>query len=83
MTLKKMAMKNTVGKKRKCWLPAFSPFPTLFSTLSRRKITIFGMFNLSSANAFNLVTPKFLSLGKALNDQYTHFKPNTEMCLNQ
>ena len=20
------------GKRRKCWLPAFSPFPTMFST---------------------------------------------------
>ena len=24
-------IENTVGKKRKCWLPAFSPFPTMFS----------------------------------------------------
>ena len=22
---------NIVGKRRKCWLPAFSPFPTMFS----------------------------------------------------
>ena len=22
---------NTWGKRRKCWLPAFSPFPTVFS----------------------------------------------------
>ena len=23
-------VENIVGKKRKCWLPAFSPFPTVF-----------------------------------------------------
>ena len=25
------SVENTVGKRRKCWLPAFSPFPTVFS----------------------------------------------------
>ena len=39
-TLKMKAFENTVGKKRKCWLPAFSPFPTVFST-----IIISEMFN--------------------------------------
>ena len=24
-------VENIVGKRRKCWLPAFSPFPTVFS----------------------------------------------------
>ena len=24
-------VKNIVGKGEKCWLPAFSPFPTMFS----------------------------------------------------
>ena len=24
-------VENIVGKMRKCWLPAFSPFPTMFS----------------------------------------------------
>ena len=24
-------VENIVGKRRKCWLPAFSPFPTMFS----------------------------------------------------
>ena len=24
-------LENTVGKRRKCWFPAFSPFPTVFS----------------------------------------------------
>ena len=39
-------------------------FSTVFSTLSKREITILTMFNLSSANAFNLVTSKFLLFGK-------------------
>ena len=25
-------VESIVGKKRKCWLPAFSPFATMFST---------------------------------------------------
>ena len=37
------------GKRRKCWLPAFSPFPTMFSSMSKTFIT----FILSLANAFN------------------------------
>ena len=24
-------IENIVGKRRKCWVPAFSPFPTMFS----------------------------------------------------
>ena len=35
--------------------PAFSPIPTMFSNLSRRKLLILATFNLSSANVFNLV----------------------------
>ena len=30
MTLRKKPIENS-GKRRKCWLPAFSPFPTMFS----------------------------------------------------
>ena len=26
------AFRKYYGKRRKCWLPAFSPFPTMFST---------------------------------------------------
>ena len=26
-------VENRLGKRRKCWLPAFSPFPTLFSKI--------------------------------------------------
>ena len=33
-----------LGKRRKCWKPAFSPFPTVFSTLSKRDIIILALF---------------------------------------
>ena len=38
----------------------------MFSTLSQREIVILEMFNLSSANAFNLVMSKNLSFGNGL-----------------
>ena len=50
------------GKRIKCWYPAFSLFPTVFSTLSKKEILILATFILSSANAFDLVTSKLLSL---------------------
>ena len=28
------------GKRRKCWLPAFSPFPTVFSIKSKREFRV-------------------------------------------
>ena len=59
------------GKRRKCWKPAFSPFPTVFSTLEQSKIIILTMFNLSSANAFTMVTSKSLSFGKGLSHYQT------------
>ena len=51
------------GKRRKCWYTVFSPFATVFSTLSKREIVILAKFNLSSANAFNLALSKLLSFG--------------------
>ena len=42
----------------------FSLFPIVFSILSKREIIILAQFNLSSANAFNLVTSTILSSGK-------------------
>ena len=53
-------------KRRKCWQPASSPFPTVFSTLSKREIVILAKFTMSSASAFNLVTSRILSFGKEL-----------------
>ena len=38
----------------------------MFSTLSKTEIIIFVTFNLSSANAFNLVWSKILSCGNGL-----------------
>ena len=32
---RKEAFSKHCGKRRKCWSPAFSPFPTMFSTLSK------------------------------------------------
>ena len=54
------------GKRRKCWQPAFSPFPTAFSTPSKREIVHLATFNLLSANAFNLVTSEFFLYGRGL-----------------
>ena len=47
----------------------FFPFPTVLSTLSKREIIILQMFNLSSANALNLVTSKMLWFGKGLKNK--------------
>ena len=45
--------------------PAFSPFPTMFSTQSKPSIILLSTFILSSANAFNSEDSKFLSFGKS------------------
>ena len=52
----------TVGKEEN----AGSSFPTVFPSLLRIEIIIQATFNLSSANAFNLVTFEILSFGKEL-----------------
>ena len=51
------------GKRRKCW-PAFSPFPTMFSTLPKENFNFLFTFKLLSANALNLERCKILSFGK-------------------
>ena len=48
------------GKRRKCWWPAFSPFPTMFSPSPNKNLC------LSSANAVNLDLSKNLSFGNQL-----------------
>ena len=63
---KEEAFGKHCGKRRKCWQPAFSPFPTVFSNLSKREIIICTTSNLLSASAFNLDEPKILSFGKEL-----------------
>ena len=54
------------GKTRKWWLPAFSPFPIIISTLAKTNFNFSITFILSSPNGFNLDKFKNLSLGKEL-----------------
>ena len=69
-----MTLENTVGKGENANNQHFLLFP-VFSTLSRREIITLAMFNLTSANAFNLVTSKLLSFGKGLtHSQTTDFR---------
>ena len=64
--LKERAFWKHCGKRRKCWLPAFSSFPTMFS-IQWNTTLMFGVtLNLSSANAFNLGKLKILSSGKGI-----------------
>ena len=64
--LEEKAFWKHCGKRRKCWLPAFSSFPTMFSILYRTHSAIWNTFNLLSANAFNLDWSKILAFGKEL-----------------
>ena len=65
------------GIRKKCWQPAFSSFPTVFSTLSQREFVILARLNLSPSNAFNFVMSKNLSFGKGLLGIFgTHWKDN-------
>ena len=57
---------KTLWEKEKLLVQAISPFPTMFSTLSKTEITVFVTFNLSSANAFNLLWSKFFLCGNYL-----------------
>ena len=67
----KEAFRKHCGKRRKCWRPAFSPFPTMFSTLHKTNFKLSFTFILSSANAFNLDQSKILSFGNGLNQYHT------------
>ena len=64
--LKKKALESTVGKEDDAGKQHFLLFPQCFPTLSQSEIVILAMFNLSSANAFNLVMSKNLFFGKGL-----------------
>ena len=55
------------GHRRKYYQSAFSPFPRMFSILSKQ-ITILDTLILSSAIAFKLVKSKVPSFGKGLID---------------
>ena len=67
MTLRKKSFEKNCGKRRKCWKPAFSTFPTMFSARSKTEIKILAALSLSSANALHLVQSKILSFCKELN----------------
>ena len=62
------------GKKRKCWLPAFSLFPTSLSTLLKREIVILTTIIMSSTNVSYLDQSKILLFCKELN--MFHFYKN-------
>ena len=56
-------------KRRKCWLPAFSPFSKLFSTRSKINCTIRATMKLLSVNAFNFSQSEILLSVKAIETQ--------------
>ena len=51
----KKSVENIVGKGENAGYAAFSPFPTMFTTLLRREIVILATVDLSSAYALDLV----------------------------
>ena len=61
-TLRKKAFK-TLMEKEKRLVPAFSPFPLMFSTLPKTNFTFSVKSNLSSANAVNLDQSGIFSSG--------------------
>ena len=65
-THRKKASENTVGKGENSGNQHFLRFSTVSSTLSKREIIILAIFNLSSANANNLVKSKILLSGNGL-----------------
>ena len=66
--LKQRTFEKFVGKGENAWYPEFSPFPTMFSSLSKAmfsslsktEIAIRATANLLSANAFSLVVANIL-----------------------
>ena len=53
------------GKRRKCWLSAFSPLATMFSTLPKTNFIFFSVtFILSSGSCFDFGLSKILSFGR-------------------
>ena len=62
----KEAFWKQYGKRRKCWLPAFSHFLTMFSTLPKTNFISSLMFILLSANASDLDQSENLLFWKEL-----------------
>ena len=61
---KTVSFRKHWGKKRKCWWPAFSHFPKLFSIIPKPSFNFSFIFILSSTNAFILDKSIILSIGK-------------------
>ena len=59
---------NASAEKEKMGLPVFSPFLTLFSTLSKKNYIVLAKLKMSSAKAFDLHKAKTLSSGQELRD---------------
>ena len=59
----KIVFRKHCGKMRKCWLPASSPFPTMFSVHRKKKFSFRVTFILLSANVFNLDQSEISSFG--------------------
>ena len=55
----KESFRKYCEKRRKCWEPAFSPFPTMFSILYKRNSITGTMFKQLAAHCFSLETLSF------------------------
>ena len=62
----KKRFENIVGKGKKCCKPAFSPLPTIFSTLLKTKADVIDGFILSPTNALNLNQFRIVSCSTGL-----------------
>ena len=60
-------------KRRKCWLPTFSPFLTMFSTLLEPDHIITDTFKLLSANASIWTSRNFHQSVQELTTRYFYF----------
>ena len=59
-----MTLRNIVWKREKCYLPAFSPLPTIFPTLIRTNFYFWDTFTMLSADSLNLGLGQFFFLNK-------------------
>ena len=57
---------ENTGKRTDCSKRAISPFPTVFSTLSKNFLPFFSNVKLSSSNSYSLEVSKICCLGKGL-----------------
>ena len=72
MTLRKMPFENIVGKGENAGNQHFLLF-TMFSTLSRTKMTVVATLDLSSAIHLNFVYSQNLSSGKGLRTLFSRY----------